>query len=313
MLLRPGPNKTLVKLACTIALAGGLLQALPTAAQDLEPRQYSDLPIGLNFLGVGYVVSTGGVLFDPAVALENASVRVDGSTLGYARTLKLGSHSAKLDAGLADVCLDGSADYQGGRISRKVCGPSDAKMRLTVNFIGAPPRSVAEFGGRTSELVVGASLQLAVPTGQYDSSRLVNIGTNRWSAKLELGMSKVFPKWTVEASVAGTFYQANDQFFGGVTKKQDPIAALQGHIVRSFDKGIWFALDATYYRGGRSVTDGVANPDLQSNTRIGATLSLPINKRQSVKIGASSGVSTRTGTDFDSLAAIWQYRWGRDL
>jgi hypothetical protein len=158
-------------------------------------------------------------------------------------------------------------------------------------------------------LVLGASLQLAVPTGDYDASRLVNLGSNRWAARLELGLSKSLTPWLIELAVAGTFYAANDDFYGGRRRTQEPIYSFQAHAVRMLRAGYWLAIDGTFYSGGQTETNGVAGADRQDNSRIGLTLSVPLTGRQSLKLNASSGVSTRTGTDFDTLAAIWQYRW----
>jgi hypothetical protein len=115
---------------------------------------------------------------------------------------------------------------------------------------------------------------------------------------------------TREVSLADTYYEDNTNFYGGRVRAQDSIASLQGHAVYRFAKGIWLALDATTYRGGQTTTNGAQSSDLQSNTRLGVTASLPINAQQSVKLAASTGVSTRTGTDFDRVAAVWQYAWG---
>jgi hypothetical protein len=279
-------------------------------AQDLEPRQYSDLPVGLNFLGLGYTLSDGGVLVDPAIALENAQIEIDGPLVGYARSLALGRFSGKVDAGVARVCLSGSADFRGERVTRDVCGLTDAKMRLTVNLKGAPPLRIDQFASYRPELVVGASVQLSAPVGDYDAERLVNIGTNRWAAKLEIGASRAVQRWIFEVAGGGTFYADNDEFNGTSRREQDPIYSLQTHIVRNLVRGYWVAFDATHYRGGSTQTDGVDNRNRQSNDRIGLTLSVPVNRSQSLKINVSSGVSTRTGTDFDTLGVAWQYRWG---
>ena len=42
----------------------------------------------------------------------------------------------------------------------------------------------------------------------------------------------------------------------------------------------------------------------------GATLALPVNRHHSIKLYASTGLSIRTGTDYDAVGAAWQYRWG---
>jgi hypothetical protein len=293
--------------------AAALLAAWPLGrapAQDLEPRLYTNVPLGVNFLGAGYGYSEGNVLFDPAVALENAEIEIDGPVLGYGRSLRLGPFSGKVDGAIAHVCLDGSADYEGERVTRDVCGWTDARARVTVNFIGAPPLERQQFASYRQDWVFGASLAVGVPVGDYDPGRLVNIGANRVSSKLEAGVSKNLERWLLEVSLAETFYEDNTDFYGGRVREQEPIASLQGHAVYRFRSGIWLAFDATRYRGGRTTSGGVVNQDLQSNVRLGATASLPINARQSVKLAASTGVSTRTGTDFDTVAAVWQYAWG---
>jgi hypothetical protein len=279
-------------------------------AQDLEPRLYTNVPLGVNFFGAGYGYSEGNVLFDPAVALDNAEIEIDGPVLGYGRSLRLGPFSGKVDGAIARVCLDGSADYEGERVTRDVCGWTDARARVTVNFVGAPPLARQEFAGYRQNWVFGGSLQLGLPVGDYDPARLVNIGANRVATKLEIGVSKNLERWQLELSLADTFYEDNTNFYGGRIREQESIASLQGHAVYRFSSGIWLAFDATRYRGGRTSSGGVLNQDFQSNVRLGATASLPINARQSVKLAASTGVSTRTGTDFDTLAAVWQYAWG---
>jgi hypothetical protein len=286
------------------SLAGGAL------AQDLEPRLYTNVPVGINFLGAGYGYSEGNVLFDPAVALENAEIEIHGPVLGYGRSIAVGRFSGKVDGAIARVCLDGSADYEGERVTRNVCGLTDARARLTVNFIGAPALRPREFAGYRQDWVLGASVQLGLPVGDYDPARLVNIGANRASAKLDVGVSKDLERWLLELSLGEIFYADNGDFFGGRVRQQESITSLQGHAVRRFPSGIWLAVDATRYRGGRTSVGNTENRDLQSNVRLGITASLPVNARQSLKINASTGVSTRTGTDFDTIAAVWQYAWG---
>ena len=280
-------------------------------AQELEPRAYTNAPYGLNFLIAGFSDSDGGVLVDPSITLDNASIHSDGPVLGYARSLRVGYLSSKIDAAVSHVCLKGSADFEGQHYSRTVCGWADARVKWSVNFFGAPALSPREFVSYRQNLVLGASLQLGLPSGEYDSARVINIGANRWSAKPEIGLSKVLGRrWAVDLALAGTFYETNDEYYGGRSRAQDPIYSFQAHAVRTFPKGVWLAVDGTLYRGGRTRTNGFEDQNLQSNGRLGLTVALPINRRQSIKLYYSSGVVTRTGTDFDTVGAAWQYRWG---
>jgi hypothetical protein len=209
--------------------------------------------------------------------------------------------------------LSGEAEYAGQPVARETSGFSAPLLRVSMNFIGAPALSMKEFAGYQQDLIVGGSLQVGLPSGQYDADKLVNIGSNRWFVKPELGISKAWGPWTLELATAATIFGDNDNFFGGQQREQDPIYSLQGHLVYSFRSGIWAALTGTYFTGGRTTIDGVTGDDLQKTSRVGATLALPVNRRHSIKLYATTGLSIRTGTDFDAIGAAWQYRWGEGL
>lgn len=297
--------------ARSVALLCAALVRLGAAeAQDLEPRSYANIPTGLNFFVVGYAETSGGVLVDPTIALDDAALDIDAAIVGYARTAAIGNLLGKVDAGVGRACVSGSATYRGEVVTRDVCGFTDLKVRLTVNFLGAPALSAAEFAARRSDFVVGASLQLSAPFGDYDPARLVNIGANRWAAKAELGLWKAMQRWTLELAASGTYFEDNTDFFGASRREQEPLYALQAHVVRTLGSGIWLALSATHYAGGRTTVDDGPNFDRQSNSRVGLTAAIPVNRNHSVKLYASHGVATRVGSDFDTVGVAWQYRLG---
>ena len=204
----------------------------------------------------------------------------------------------------------GSALVNGQVKAREMSGFNDLKARVSINFYGAPALSVKEFAQYKQDLLLGASLQVAAPLGQYDDTKLVNLGNNRWSFKPELGISKAWGAWTVEVAPGVTFYSKNTDFFNGGTLQQDPLYSVQAHVVYGFKSGIWLALDSTYFSGGRTTVNGVRSQNLQSSTRGGLTLALPVDRNNSIKLYASGGASTRTGTEFNVVGIAWQYRWG---
>jgi hypothetical protein len=282
-------------------------------AQDVEPRSYSNAPVGVNFLIVGYAYTQGGLAFDPSLPVTNPQLKTSSAVLGYARVLDLWGTSGKVTAIVPYTWLRGSADYGGQPVQREVDGLSDARFGLSVNLYGAPALTLKEFTDYQQDLIIGASLQVSAPTGQYDPSRLVNIGTNRWSFKAEVGLSKALGPWTLEFAAAATLYTDNNDFFNGTTRSQDALYTMQGHAIYSFRSGIWASLDATYFKGGRTTISGERNNDLQQNWRVGGTVAIPVDARNSLKLYASSGVSARTGNNYDLLGVAWQYRWGVGL
>ena len=290
-----------------------LVLAPATRAQDIEPRAYSNAPIGVNFFIAGVAATRGGLSFDPALPIESPSLKTGSAVLGYARVVELWGQSAKVDVVVPYTWLSGDAIYAGQPVERVVDGPTDIAFRLNANLYGAPAMGLKEFAAYEQDVIVGASLRVIAPAGQYDNTRVVNIGGNRWSFKPELGVSKAVGPWTLELSAAATIYTDNDDFNGGKTRSQDNIYTLQAHVIRSYSSGIWASLSGTYFAGGRTTIDGVRANDLQQNWRLGGTLSFPVDRWNSVKLYASSGVSDRTGNDFDLVGIAWQHRWGGGL
>jgi len=293
-----------------LALGAGVPAA---SAQDIEPRAYSNAPIGVNFLIGAYVYTRGGIAFDSSLPIVDPELTTSSAVAAYARVIEIAGQSARVEAIVPYAWLSGSATYGGEPVERIVDGFTNAAFRLSVNLYGAPALTLKEFAGWEQDLIVGASFRVTVPWGQYDDTRIVNIGTNRWSFKPEVGVSKAIGPWTLELTAAATFFTDNDDFYGGKTRAQDPLFSAQTHVIYSFPRGIWGSLDATYFAGGRTTIDGALNADLQQNWRVGGTLSLPVDRHNSIKFYASSGVSSRTGNDYDLVGVAWQYRWGGGL
>jgi hypothetical protein len=311
---RASRSRSLARLVAGAFLACLLTGSLPSAdAQDIEPRLFSNAPVGLNFLIVGYTDARGAVPFDPSIPITEARITTSSAILAYARVLELWGKSAKFDAIFPYSSLSGTALYVGEPVRRDVDGFVDPRFRLSVNLHGAPALKLREYASYRQDVLVGASVQVSAPVGQYDPARMVNIGTNRWSFKPEAGVSKVLGPWTLELAGAVTFYTDNELFYNGSQRSQAPLYAVQAHVVRGFRSGIWASGDATYFTGGRTTIDGTLKNDLQRNWRLGGTLAFPVGKRNSVKLYASSGASARTGNNFDLFGIGWQYRWGGGL
>jgi hypothetical protein len=280
------------------------------SSQTLEPRAYSNAPVGMNFLLAGYQHSRGALVFDPVLPVQDVNSDVDTGFIGYVRTFGISGKSAKLGAVLpyASLFVDGyvSDQYR----SRDTTGIADPTVYLSVNFYGAPALSAREFSGYKQDTIAGFTLKVTAPLGNYDTDKLINIGTNRWTIEPGLGISKAFRQWTIEALLSAAFYTDNNEFDNGKTREQENIYSSQLHLTYSFTNKAWAAISTTYYTGGRTTIDDVESDDLQRNWRTGFTLALPLDKKHSLKIYGSSGVSTRTGSDFDTLGIAWQYRWG---
>ncbi|MDF7801769.1 transporter [Pontiellaceae bacterium B1224] len=281
-------------------------------AQSMEPRFYANAPTGLNFALGGYSYSYGGLSFDPSLIIDNAKLHVNSGVAAYARSFGLFGKSAKFDIAVPYSFLSGTATQEGNPVSRTVNGLNDPQFRGSINFIGAPALTLQEFRDYQQNFVMGASLKVTAPLGQYDDTKLINLGQNRWSFAPELGMSKVFGPLIVEVAGAVILYTDNDDFLGQTMEKA-PIYSVQAHLIYTFPKMVWLALDGTYYLGGETTVSGVKKNNELQNSRMGATLAFPVSRRNSLKLYASAGISTRTGSDFNIFGVAWQYRWGGGL
>lgn len=283
------------------------------SGQDLEPRTYANTPVGMNFLILGYAHTEGGVATDPALPIENTEVELHTAVLAYARSMDVFGKSAKIDVVLPYGSIEGSATAIGEFRQRQVDGLIDPRFHISYNFFGAPAMSIKEFGAYQQNTIIGANLEVMAPGGQYDADKLLNLGTNRWSIKPELGISKRLGPLTFELAGGVRFYTDNEQFLGDRLREQDPVYSVQGHVIYSIGYGIWAAADATFYTGGQTWVNGRKNDDNLENSRVGATLALPINRYNSLKLYYSTGVSVLTGSNFDLSGIAWQYRFGDDL
>ena len=291
-----------------------LILACPglAAAQDLEPRAYSASPIDATFVVGAVSRASGSVLTDPALPLQDVNATIGVVAAGIGHTFDLFGHTA-----LAVAILPFARAHATGRIEEDVreatrTGNADARLKLSVNLLGGKALRAREFAAAKRSVIVGVSLTTVMPTGQHMPDKLVNLGSNRWSLKPEVGISVPIRRWTIDGYVGVWFFGANSEFYPGTARlEQDPVTALQAHASYTIRPRAWAAFDATWYSGGTTAVNGVRKADLQRNSRLGATVSLPLATRQSLKFSYSTGATTRAGGDFDTFGVAWQVIWLR--
>jgi hypothetical protein len=283
--------------------------AATSSGQEMEPRAYSRAPVGSQFVLLTYAYQTGDILTDSSLPLQDVRVKLSSASLAYGRTFGLAGRQANVTV---------LANYVRGNVSGTVfedrqevrrSGLGDLRVRFATNLIGGPALSTREFATFTPRTFLGASVTVVAPSGQYDLRRLVNIGSNRWAFKPEIGVSKPLGRFTVETAGGVWLFTANKNFFSTSRREQKPLASFQASVIYTLRRRMWASVNATYYTGGRTVVDGVVNPDMQRNSRLGATFSFPLTERQSIKIASAKGVTARIGGDLTTIAVGWQYTW----
>jgi hypothetical protein len=291
-------------LAC-VAMLGSAL----AGGQEMEPRTYSAVPVGTNFVVLNYARSSGGFAFDPALPITNAHATINTWSLGFSHSFGIAGHTASAAVSMPYANANVTGDVMGVPQQAYRSGLGDVRFRFAVNLLGDPALTPEEFARRIQSTIVGTSLTVVTPTGQYVPSRLINVGANRWSFKPEVGVSQPLGNWFVEGTAGVWFYTDNGDFYGGNRRSQAPMPEFQWHGGYNWRPGLWLAVDVTYFTGGRTSVNGIEDQDLQRSVRYGLTLSIPLARQWSAKLAWSRGLVTRVGGSFQTFSAALQYRW----
>jgi len=288
-----------------------LLAAAPLGAQDLDPRAYTHTPVNGTFLVWGFGFSHGGVLTDPTGPVKDLEATIETPSLGVARSFNLAGKSAQAFVALpySWAQVSGIALGEEREVSRS--GLSDMRLRLAVLLHGAPATSIREFAKVQRRTILGTSLTVVAPAGQFYPEYLINLGSNRWAFKPEFAVSKPMgERWLLDAYAGVWLFTDNSSFFPGTSlREQEPMGTFQAHLSYNFKRQLWAAFDATFYVGGRTTIEGLSNEDRLANTRVGGTFAFPVGGRHSVKLAVARGAIIRYGANFTTVSFGWQSAW----
>jgi hypothetical protein len=288
-------------------------------AQDLTPRAYLITPLHSNAVTVSNVFNDGSLDFEGAVPITGATARLNMPLVAVAHSLSFFGRSANVVATLPYGVGTFKGTVAEAEISAYRSGLFDSVFRFSVNLKGAPAMTLGEFRQWQQRLLLGFSIKVVAPTGQYDPTKLINLGSNRWSFKPELGLSRRWGHWILDAYAGVWLYTRNPEFFsrnqyfpGTQDQTQKPIGAVETHLSYDVRPRLWVSFDANFWYGGRTSLNGVENPaTLQKSSRVGATASFPLTRHQSLKVAYADGAYIRFGGDYRIIAVAWQYSWVR--
>jgi hypothetical protein len=298
-------------------LFGILLICTPCLAQDLTPRAYVITPVRSNAVVVTDSFFSGNLSFNGTVPITDATANVNVPILSLYHSFNFFGRSANFSASLPYGVGNFKGNVMGAETTAYRSGLFDSVYRFALNLKGGPAMDIRQFMKYQQKTVLGASLKVVAPTGQYESKRLINYGANRWAFKPEFGYSRRVGHWIFDGYGGVWFYTRNSEFFSRnayvpyvQAQTQEPIMALEGHLSYDVRARYWVSLDGNFWYGGRTSLNGVQNPaTLQKNSRLGGTGSIPLTRRQSVKVSYSHGTYVRFGGNFHNLSVAWQYSW----
>jgi hypothetical protein len=282
-------------------------------AQTLAPRAYIVTPVDANAITLSWSYFDGGLDF-------NGTIPITGATGGYHIPALSYYHSFSLFGRSANIT--GVLPYGVGRFQGSVLGTQrqvyrsgllDLGLRFSMNLKGGPAMSAQEFVKWKQTALLGASLAVVAPTGQYNPTQLINWGINRWAFKPELGYSQRWGNWLFDGYAGVWFFTTNSASYSipdPQPQTEGPIGSFEGHLSYDFKPRWWVSLDGNFWFGGTTSLNGISNPvTRQTSSRIGGTASFPFTKHQSIKISYSDGAYVRFGGNYQNVSVAWQFSW----
>jgi len=283
-------------------------------AQDLAPRAYIIAPVHSNAVTLTYAFYDGGINFNGVVPLQGSTGTYSVPSFAYTHAFSFFGRSANVVAGLPY----GVGHFQGNLLGteHKVyrSGLLDLQLRLSVNLMGGPAMEPKQFAKWKQKMLLGASLKVIAPTGQYDPDLLINWGINRWAFKPEFGYSQRWGHWVLDGYAGVWLFTTNQAFFNPPVpqpQSQAPIGSFEGHLSYSFNNPMkWVSLDGNFWFGGTDTVKGMTNPGTtQTASRLGGTFALPVTHHQTLKFAYSGGTYDRFGGNYNNVSVAWQYSW----
>ena len=291
-----------------------LFFSYPCTADELEPRLWAHLPLDTNFIGAGYALTQADISFDPVLKIEDGNMDMDSWVAKYIRTFSVLEKTARVEVLQAYQEGHWSGLLNGAPRRIKRSGWSDAVLRLAIDFYGAPALKGEEYARYRAatpvETILGAGLSVQLPTGDYMHDKLINLGTNRYTFRPQLGVIHTRGKWSAEATGQVAVYTDNDDFFNGKTLEQDPLYFVNGHLIYMVRPGVWLGVSTGYEYGGRSTVDDARNDDLKQNLLWALSVGFPVHSHIGIKMGyIGSRTQEKTGSDSDTVSIGFSAYW----
>jgi len=274
-LLRAAPFGALVLLT---------LVALPATAraQGDGPRAYLFAPDGLNAIAITYMELSSNYNFAQDILIPGAELDSDVEAVAYNRYFNLGGHFAQFQATGIFGGVGGTVQVGPGfplpgfpagvYDTRRFRGFGDPYFALRVGLSGAPALKLPEFVKHKQGFQVYGLFGVSVPIGEYETTQLVNLGTNRWAFRAGLPMvvpfgSPMKPTY-LEVIPSLYFYTTNDDPSGAADERsQKPLFVVESHLTHNITPKFWVGGDLRYQAGGETKTDGI--PDDNTANHLG--------------------------------------------
>lgn len=283
-----------------------LLSISSLKAQDVQPRVYAPAPKGLNVITLGYSYSWGEMLFDKTIPIDNVEANINSFSAAYSRSTALFGKAGRFDVALPLVSGNWEGEIIKNNQSTYRFGMGDPVLRYTLFISGAPALSAEEFKTFEPKTIVGMTMRMTLPFGQYDAEKLINLGSNRWVFSPQMGVWHRMGHFTFEAYAGIWLFTDNNDFLGSQVRSQKPLYTFQLHASYEFENGLWIAASTRQSLGGDVTVGDADSLDPESNNRLGLSVSIPLAPKYMIKVLATTAAKSTVGNDYNTLSLAWQ-------
>jgi hypothetical protein len=281
-------------------------------AQFTDPHNYDNTPTGTNQVELAYTYARSDVSIDTGLVISGAKFSLNAGTIDYSRYFGLANHLMWVNGAVPIAGLSGSVT--GSNIRGSINGAADSSYQVAALLKGGPALGVADFDNYKPETIVGVSVSVAVPSGQYNGNKLLNLGSDRWLFRPEIALSRPFgpeQKWQLDTYANCEFYTDDVSYRGTKILSEQPLPGLEGHVSYSFSDKLWAALDTRYSLRGDTSINGLDQNDSQRNFIIGSELNLALNPQHSLVIEFAKALVHRNGTAYSGFTVKYDFVWGK--
>jgi hypothetical protein len=271
------------------------------SAQFNDARAYDNTPVGVSQLELHYTYVRSNASLDPSLAIAGADLNLNQGTIGYTHYFGVFHRLAWVEAAVPLAGLDGS-----------IAGAGDSSYQIAMLLTGGQALSISQFENYKPASSLGLSLTITAPTGLYNTNKILNLGSDRWSFKPELAFSLPFgpdQKWEFDAYGNVSFYTDNTSYRGREILRQQPLPGLEGHVSYSFNDRAWVSLNTRYSFRATTSVDGVSQNNAQQNFIVGSELNISLSPQNSLTFVFAKAIVHQNGPTTTGFSIKYDYTW----
>jgi len=203
----------------------------------------------------------------------------------------------------------------GDSLSQSSSGYADPSVSLLINLRGTPPlKSNVDLLNYEPTWTLDTQVMLALPIGEYDDDKVVNLGLNRWWGRIAFPMKYHFGVFapgymsSFELTPSVWLFAENDDFVGQ-SLKNDPLWQLEAHLTHDFTSSFFGSVDALYRSGFQSEINGIEVGDDVDVGNVGFTFNFQVTDNVALRTSYLSNVFGDDNLDNSILKMMFAYGW----